>query len=115
MKAWDILQCDEGSAVVVPPGTEPIDALIHLVKEECGGETWSRTNPTLVEAAENVRIQIWYSCTKAWKQNNWVDEPDDPYWAPDGDGKRTLLVAYYDGNTYALGDDAQAHEKESTP
>ena len=113
MKDWDTLQCEDGVGIVVPEGTEPMAALLAMLEagHGSGQDKYDLTHPALVEAASEVRISLWRSCTKPWREDRGVDDWDS-YWAEDGDGKRTLRVAYYDGSIYDLGDQIT---KEDTP
>jgi hypothetical protein len=102
-------RCDDGgTALVVNRPTEPIDALIDLVVYAFGG-TWARSNPTLVEASAQVRTEVWHSCTKRWREDMGVDDDCvDTWWSPEGDGARQVLVAFYPGDLYDLGEAASA-------
>lgn len=115
---WTYLNCAEsgdGEAIVIPAGTEPIDALIALLDAVYGGgpDGFSRENPVIVEAAQQVKVETWRSCTKAWREAELggVDETFTDWWAPHGDGKREVLVAWYPEHVYDLGDEAEAWER----
>lgn len=98
---------DNGVALVVNKPTDPLDALIEIVSAEFGGE-WSRDNPALIEASSQVKVQVWRSCTKAWREGEGVwDEWSSDWWAPHGDGARQVLVAWYPDNAYDLGERAE--------
>lgn len=104
---------DPGVALVINRDMDPIDALREILTSEYGGD-WSRDNPVLVEASSQVKVQVWRSCTKAWREAEGVDDEwSSNWWAPHGDGKRQVLVAYYPGDPYDLGERAEA--AESTP
>jgi hypothetical protein len=106
---------DEGSALVVNEPTDPLDGLIALVRDEYGGE-WSRENPVLVEASQQAKVQVWRSCTKAWREGEGVyDEWASDWWAPHGDGARQVLVVWYPDSVYALGERAEAAEPLAEP
>jgi hypothetical protein len=102
------LVCEDGSAVIVNPGTTPLQGLLELLTEGYG-RPFAETNPVIVEAAKDLQVEVWHSCTKDWREANGVEEFDS-YWSPEGDGRRSITVAYFDGNIYALGDRADAAE-----
>lgn len=115
LPAGTYLSCAEtgdGEAIVVADGTDEIDGLIALVQAVYGGE-WSRENPVLVEAAKDVKIETWRSCTKAWREAELggMDETFPDWWAPHGDGRREVLVAFYPGYVDDLGDEAANWER----
>lgn len=98
---------DSGVALVVNQPTDPLDALIEIVSAEFGGE-WSRENPVLIEASSQVKVQVWRSCTKAWREGEGVDDGyGGDWWAPHGDGARQVLVAWYPDSAYDLGERAE--------
>src|SRR4051812_7271100 len=101
-KVGDVLHCDEGSAVVVEPGTTPLAGLLTLLEEGYGGDRFAETNPAVLVALPRVRVEQWMSCSKAYRDEH-CDAYIDDWWSADGDGKRSITVAYYDGNTYDLG------------
>ena len=104
----DILRGDDaGVALVVNEPTDPLDAIIDIVTAEYGGD-WTRDNPALIEASSQVKVQVWRSCTEAWREAEGVDDDVTDWWAPHGDGRRQVLVAWYDGDPYALGERAEA-------
>lgn len=104
----DVFRCDDGgAALVVNEPTDPVDALVLLVQYAYGGE-WSRSNPVLVEAAQQVSVQVWHSCTKRWREDHMVDDEwGDSWWSPEGDGARQVLVAFYPDDLYDLGERAR--------
>jgi hypothetical protein len=108
-----ILRGEDGCALVVAECADVLDALIELVGEEYGGE-WGRDNPVLVKEAEGLVIEAWHSCSKAWKEAECVEDWDGymDWWAPDGDGKRTVWVLNIDRSVYALGEMAEEAEKQ---
>lgn len=71
-------------AVVVQRGwdTDKINAAANTVD----GLTPEKRGP--------FELAIWRSCTKAWREANNITEFDE-YWAPDGDGRRTIDVAVW--------------------
>jgi hypothetical protein len=101
---------DAGCALVVNEPTDPLDGLCALVSEVYGGE-WSRENPVLIEASSQVKVQVWRSCTKAWREGEGVyDDYVTDWWAPHGDGARQVLVAWYPDDAYSLGERAEASQ-----
>jgi hypothetical protein len=92
-RMWDVLMDDSGpTAIVVPLATKPIDALIALLSEHCGNQ-YSATNPVLIAEVEGMRIERWHSCTKQWQEDNNMPEMGyGDWWAPHGDGKRSISV-----------------------
>lgn len=117
---WTIMRDEDadGVAMTIPDGmTDPLDALIALVSEDYGGEvaSWSKENPVLLAALDDVQIETWRSCTKAWCESEGID-PDgytSGYWAPSGDGARSIRVVYYRDDAYSLGEEAGQAEKEA--
>lgn len=101
---------DPGVALVVNEPIEPLDALVRIVQEGYGGD-WSTENPVLVDAAREVKVEVWRSCTKAWREGENVDLYADSWWSPNGDGGRSLLVAWYPHDVYDLGERAHAREQ----
>lgn len=90
-----VLYCEDGEAVVVTPGTTPLDGLITLIKEK-HGVTISPDDPSLQDLLPDVRIETWLSCTKAWREEHGQD---DGWFDGSGDGKRSITVVYLDGRT----------------
>lgn len=115
---WTVLSGgdhSDGTAMTVPEiAADPMEALIALLSEDYGGEgaEWSRDNPVLIEAVKDCRFETWHSCTKKWCENEGInpDEWNGGWWAPSGDGARSIRVFYYDGNAYDLGEQAEAAE-----
>lgn len=116
---WTILSGgdhSDGTAMTVPDDmADPLFALIELVSQDYGGALaeWSKDNPVLVEAVKDCRFETWHSCTKKWCENEGID-PDEwngGWWAPSGDGARSIRVFYYDGNAYDLGEEAEQVEE----
>lgn len=106
-----VLNCTDGHAVVVEDGTAPLDGLLTLLQEGYGGARFAPDNPAIVEALPSVSVRVWHSCTKVWKESNWYDgEPEDDWFAEDGDGRRQITVAWFDGALYDLGERAEAAE-----
>jgi hypothetical protein len=106
-KFWSTLHDEDGSsAIVVPEGTDPLEALVELLNAEYG-RVFSRDNPVLVKEAAGLKIQRWFSCTKAWKEAESVGEEEEEWWAPNGDGKRSIFVVSSDRSTYVLGEIAE--------
>jgi hypothetical protein len=106
---------DPGAALVVNEQVSPLDGLRALVTEVYGGE-WDRSNPVLAEASSQVKVQVWRSCTRAWRENEGVDDEwSNNWWAPHGDGARHVLVVYYPGDVYDLGKRAEATAKGRPP
>jgi hypothetical protein len=103
-----LLQCEDGHAVVVEHGTTPLDGLLTLLQDGYGGERFAPDNPAIVKALPSVKVSVWRSCTKAWKESNYgPDDPDDPWWSEDGDGRRQITVAWYPDDLYRLGERAE--------
>lgn len=101
-----VLHCEDGAAVVVERGTTPIEGLITLL-EEGYGERFAADNPAFIAALPSVRVETWMSCSKSWREEHCDDPYTDDWWSADGDGKRFIDVAHYDGNMFMLGDDAR--------
>ncbi len=106
----DVLRSDDGSAIVVNADATQVDGLLDLIEAEYGGDRFASTNPVIVAAATEVRIEVWRSCTKAWREAEGIDV-DAGWWSPEGDGRRSITVAYYDGNAYMLGEAAEQAEQ----
>lgn len=111
-KPGTVLRGEAGSALVVEPGTAPLDALLTMLEEEYGGERFAESNSVVAARAGEVRIETWHSYLKWQREDQGVDDFED-YWGPDGQGKRSITVAYFDGSVYDLGDEAQAAEVSS--
>lgn len=95
---------DDGVALVVTPDTRPVDALCDLLVNNYGGE-WSPDNPAVVEAASALRVEVWRYCPKAQcEAEGWGDDYTTEWWGPDGAGKRSCHVVFYDGSVYDLGE-----------
>lgn len=107
---------DDGDAVVVEPGTTPLDGLLTLLEEGYGGDRFAADNPAVLEALPSVRVEVWRSCSKAWREGEGVgDEWTTDWWAPSGDGRRQVTVAWYDGSLYSLGEAAEGPEADDQP
>ena len=105
---------NDEDALVVPDGTTLIDGLLMLVEEVYGGERFAPDNPAIVAALEHAYVGVWHSCSVRWAQDNNVDtEGYNGWWAPDGDGKRSITVASYSGSAYVLGEMAEAAGQDS--
>ena len=98
-----------GHSIVVADGTEPIDALLDLMRTCYGGE-FSRTNPVLVEEAKGLKVEVWRSCTKAYREAEGIDSDYQDYWSPDGDGRRSIHVLYLARSVWVLGEMAEEAE-----
>lgn len=110
---WTVLRDDNGDVgLVVPEGTPVIEAVLTLVQETYGGDLFSPDNPAIVQAAEGLRVERWHSCTKAFREAECIGDgdPDGEWWAPHGDGKRTIFVLPFEGDAYSLGEEAEALE-----
>lgn len=107
-KMWSTLMSDEGTSIVVPEGTEPTEALLAMLWE-CGGD-FTAENPVVKRVAADLKVEVWRSCSKAYIEAEVFDDcaEDSDWWAPGGDGKRSIHVVYYDGPIYALYDEAEA-------
>lgn len=106
-----VLRGDDGEALVVTEGADPIGALIELVNESYGGPPFARDNPVIVEAAQGLKVEVWRSCTAAYCEAEGIDTDGyDGWWTPDGDGKRKIHVLNYEGDVYDLGERAEEAE-----
>lgn len=111
LKVGEVLYCEDGSAIVVEPGTTPLAGLLSLLEADYGGEPFAEDNPAILAALPRVRVEEWRSCTKSWCESENVDrEGYVSYWAPNGDGASRITVARYDGHAYELGDQAAEAE-----
>lgn len=106
-----MLRSDDGVAIVIERGTSLLDALLTLLEQEYGVPRFSETNSVIVQAIAGVHIEVWQSCTKTWRESRDIEDGMD-WWAPDGDGRRSITVAYYEGDAYLLGENAETAEKE---
>lgn len=111
MKAWTTFSCphDDEDAISVPEGwTDVMGALLELLTSETGA-VFDRDNPVLTEEAKSLHIETWSSCTKRWCEDNGI-YPEDygatNWWAPDGDGKRSVRVLHYPGSLWVLSERA---------
>ena len=103
---------NDEDALVVPEGTTLIDGLLSLVEEVYGGERFAPDNPAIIAALDHATVGVWRSCTKKWTEAEGVDtEGYNGWWAPDGDGARTITVAAYSGSAYVLGEMAEEAEQ----
>lgn len=109
---WSILRGEDGTAIVVPEGTSPVDALLSLVEEEFGGERFSPDNPAIVEAAHGLKIEAWHDCSDSQTRDEYGEDSDSllGFWAPNGDGKHTIHVLSLDYSGYYLGELCEEHE-----
>lgn len=109
---WTLLNGgDNGdTAIVVPEGTSPIDALRALVEESYGGE-FSPANPVLLAEAASLKVTPWRECSPAQMEADGIDEEEwVGWWAPHGCGSEVIYVLNYDGAAYDLGERAEAAE-----
>lgn len=109
-KPWTVLRDGDGDCAIVVPGadTDPTEALIEAV-QQVHGELFTADNPAIVEAAKDLKVECWHSCTKAWKEAENVDDFDTgDWWAPHGDGKRSIYVVAIDKSLYVIGDEAES-------
>ena len=117
MPDWTVLRCEDGDAITIPEGTTAVAALVEML-EQCYGGEWTADMPGVVDAAADVHVQRWFSCTKKWKENDgsYDGDPDDglDYWSPDGDGKRSILVAWSEKSVYLIGEDLEPEPDETT-
>lgn len=104
-KPGALLNSDDYSIVVVSPGTTPLDGLLTLI-EETTGDLVAADHPAIVEAAQRVRVETWWSCSTRWKEANGGGWDYQDYWSRDGDGKRKITVAMYEGSPYDLANEA---------
>ena len=88
-----VLTCEEGYAVVVEPDTALAQALLWIMQEQ-GIYGTSLTHPALIEASADGTVSRWFAYPKAQREE-CCDDPDGPWWAPDGRGKRSLLIAFF--------------------
>lgn len=111
-KVGSLFNTEDGYALVVEEGTEPIDAMIALVAEVYGGDDFSRDNPAIVAATEGERVERWHSCTKAWKEAENIEDFDSytDWWASGGDGKRFVWVFCPGKSVYCIGEEAEELE-----
>jgi hypothetical protein len=65
-------------------------------------ETCESDHPDLLAALPKVDVGVWRSTTKAWREGEGVDEPDEAYYSPHGDGARQILAVCYRGDLGAL-------------
>lgn len=101
-------QCEDGgyALVLASASDDRYVAMVDLITY-CYGGTWPAGNVVLAEAAATLRVETWRSCTKSYRESMGVDDEWSPdWWAPDGDGARSVVVAYYDGDAYGLGERA---------
>ena len=110
-RLWSTLYDEDsgGYSIVVPEGTTPAEALAEMVNATFGG-SFDQHQPLIVEKAADLRIEVWRSCTKAFKEAENIDFDGD-YWAPHGDGKRFIHVLYFDGDLWSLGEEMEAMEE----
>lgn len=108
-RLWTVLRDDDGEcAIVVPKHVDVTEALIEAV-QQVHGELFTADNPAIVEAAKDLKVECWHSCTKAWKEAECVDSDlDGDWWAPHGDGKRSIYVVAIEQSLYVIGDEAEA-------
>jgi hypothetical protein len=107
---WATLYSDSGVSLVVPPDTDPVEALFVLVEEEYGGE-FSRTNPVIVAEANGMRIEAWRECSEEEAADYGADLDNyNSWWAPGGSGSEVIHVLSYDGALFDLGERAEAAE-----
>ena len=106
-KPWTVLygSDDDSNAIVVPEGTSTTHALCELVAAVHGVDT-DEHNPVIAREAERLKVETWRSCTKAWREAEGIYEFDS-YWAPHGDGSRTIQVVHFDGDVYGIGDEIE--------
>lgn len=104
---WSTMRSDDGTSIVVPEDADATDALLEMLVSECGGD-FTRDNPVVQREAAGLKVELWRSCSKAYRENEaGIDPYCEDWWAPDGDGKRTIHVVYYDGAIWALHDEAE--------
>ena len=118
-KPGTVLLSDDGCALVVPhQDYNVLDALIEIVEDQHGGDV-TLTNPYLTKLAAETKVQVWYSCSKAWQEaesvgDDYTDYASD-WWAPYGDGKRSVYVVSVDVSGYTLGELAEEAEPDKEP
>lgn len=104
---WSVLTSDNGTALVVPEGTDPAEALVELVAQVYGGENLDPTQPEIVAevAAQGLRIERWRAYSAELAEAEGVDLDDYNGWyGPNGDVGEWTHVLYYDGDAYDLGE-----------
>lgn len=110
---WSVLRNEDGEAsLVVPEGTDVVEALLTLVEEEYGGGPFARDNPAIVDALEAADISVWrrYSPERAVNEGICEDDQSHGWWGPSGDLGDPITVLVYDGDPYSLGEEAEAAE-----
>lgn len=103
-KPWTLLHDDDGeSSIVVPEGASVTEAVLELV-EQVTGDRFEPDNPAIVDAVAGLEVETWRSTTWRWREGEGVTEDD--WWAPDGDGRRTIEVVSLNRSVHALADAA---------
>lgn len=108
---WSVLSSDDSDSIVVPQGTEVADAVVVLLSERYGGR-FSPGNPAIVAACEGVKVEVWRSCSRALMEAEGVGDGESDWWAPFGDGKRSIHVVDIGQSAYSLGEAAAEYEPE---
>jgi hypothetical protein len=104
---------DGTAAIVVSESDTPADALVAAIIGYHGGPA-TAANPVIQRYAEGVRIRPWRYCTYAWREFEGDPIEDYPsWWAENGDGKTSILVAdFSDLDIFGIGDEALASNEE---
>lgn len=110
-KVGQLLNCEDGTALVVAEGCTPLDGLLDMLEEGYGCPRFAADNPAILAALSRVKVETWRYCTKPWCEGEGIDWEDyNGYWSANGDGARTIVVAWFDGDAYRLGDEAVCAE-----
>lgn len=101
-KPGAVLTGEDCDAIVVAEDTDVVDALVDLLDGE-----FERTNPVLVEEARALKVEVWRSTTKAFREAEGLGEENGDWWCPDGDGRRSVRVVALTRSRYVLADMAE--------
>ena len=101
---------DGDNSIVVPAADTPVVEAVLEAVCQVHGDQFQPDNPVIIEAAKGLKVECWHSCTKAWKEAENVEDYDsyNDWWAPHGDGKRSIYVVAIERSLYVIGDEAEA-------
>ena len=113
---WSVLTSDNGTALVVPEGTDPAEALVELIAQMYGGEDLDPTHPEIVaEVAKGLRVERWRAYSRELAEAEGVDCDDYTGWyGPNGDVGDWVHAFYYDGDAYDLGERIHAAQLDGS-